>query len=63
MNRIQVSYLFLLMAVLTFLVALATLFFAATDSKNALGLSAVAVFWGIVCAFWVYRFVKARRTL
>lgn len=61
MNKIQASYLFA--AVLTFLAVIALLFFAVTDSKNTLGLSAVAVFFALTGAFWVYRFAKGRRTL
>jgi hypothetical protein len=61
MNKTQASYLFV--AVLTFLAVIAMLFFAATDSKNAIGLSAVAVFFALTGTFWVYRFVKGRRTL
>jgi hypothetical protein len=63
MNNHQASYLFLLVAVLSFLVVIATLFFAATDSKNMLGFLAVAVFSALIGTFWTYRFVKGRRTL
>ena len=61
MNKVQASY--LLVAVLTFLVVIAMFFFAVTDSKNTLGLLAVAVFFALTDAFWVYRFAKGRRTL
>lgn len=63
MNKIRASYLFLLVAVLSFLVVVAMLFFAATDSKNTIGFLAVAVFFALNSTFWVYRFVKGRRTL
>lgn len=61
MNKIQASYLFVV--VLSFLVFIATLFFAATDSKNTLAFLVVAVFFALIGAFWVYRFAKGRRTL
>lgn len=59
MNRTQPLY--LLVAALTFLTAIAMLFFAATDNKNAVGLSAVAVFFALISIFWIYRFTKERR--
>ena len=43
MNKIQATNLFV--AVFTFLAVIVMLFFAATASKNTLGLSAVAVFF------------------
>lgn len=61
MNKIQATNLFV--AVFTFLAVIVMLFFAATASKNTLGLSAVAVFFALTGTFWVYRFVKGRRTL
>jgi len=61
MNKIQVSY--PLVAVISFLAVIVTLFFAATDSKNTPGFSAGAIFFALVCAFGAYRFVKERRTL
>lgn len=61
MNKIQVTNLFA--SVFTFLAVIVMLFLAATDDKNTIGLSAVAVFFALICTFWVYRFVKRRRTL
>ncbi len=61
MNKTQASYLFV--AALSFLVVIALLFFAATDSKSALIFSIVAVFFALTGAFWVYRFAKGRRVL
>jgi hypothetical protein len=54
---------YLLGVVLSFLVAIGMIFFAATESKNTLGLSAVAVFWVLSGAVCVYLFAKGRRTL
>ncbi len=61
MNKTQASYLFV--AALSFLVVIAELFFAATDSKNTLVFSIAAVFFALIGAFWVYRFAKERRIL
>jgi hypothetical protein len=58
MHTVQIYY--LLAAVVTFLVVLAVLYFAATASKNAFGLFAVACFFALCGAFWVYRFIRAR---
>jgi hypothetical protein len=63
MNKIQASYLFLFVAVLTYLAVIAMVFFAVTDSKNTGGLLAVAVFFALSGTFSVYRFAKGRRTL
>jgi hypothetical protein len=61
MNKNQASYLFI--AVLTYLVVIALVFFAATDSKNTIGFLAIAVFFALTGVFWVRRFAKGRRTL
>lgn len=58
MIKIQASY--LLVAVISFLAVIAMLFFAATDSKNTRVFLAVAVFFAVTGAFWVYQFVKKR---
>ena len=60
MNKIQTLY--LSVVILIYLAVIVILFFAATDSKNTLGLSAVAVFFALIGIFWVYRFVKERKT-
>lgn len=60
MNRTQAAFLFV--AVLSFLVAMAEIFFAATDSKSRVIFSVVSVLCILFGAFWLYRFVKAKRT-
>ena len=61
MNKIQ--GLFLVVSILSFLAVLASLFFAATDSKNTVGFSIVAAFFVLTGAFWVYQFAKGRSSL
>ena len=61
MNKTQASY--LVVAALSFLVVIALLFFAATDSKRTLVFSLLAVFFALTGAIWVYRFAKGRRDL
>ena len=54
----QVSY--LVAAIVTYLAVIVLLYFAATDSHNARGLVAVALFFALCGAIWVYRYVRAR---
>jgi hypothetical protein len=61
MNKTQATLLFV--AVLSFLVAIAELFFAATDSKSRVIFLLVAAFYVIVGTIWLYHFVKGKRTL
>jgi uncharacterized membrane protein YgdD (TMEM256/DUF423 family) len=61
MNKTQASYLFV--AALSFLVVVALLFFAATDSKRTVVFSIGAVFFALSGAVLVYRFAKGRRDL
>jgi hypothetical protein len=56
----RISY--LVAAIVTYLAVLAMLYFAAMDSKNAFGLFAVALFFALCGAIWVYRYVRARAT-
>lgn len=61
MDKIRIIY--LLGAVVIFLVAIAMIFFAATDSKNTIGLFVVAVFFALTGFFWTYLSVRGNRTL
>ncbi len=61
MNKTQVSY--LSVAIVSFLVVIAMVFFAATASKNTIVFLVAAVLFALCGAIWVYRFAKGRRTL
>ena len=57
MNKLQASY--LLIAILSFFVVVALLFFAATASQKTLVFIGLAVFFALISAFWAYRFVRS----
>lgn len=61
MNNNRNLYLFT--ALLSFLVSVAIIFFALTDSKHALAFWIMAVFLVLNGVFWIYRSAKEKRAL